>query len=208
MIETHYDVEAAMSRTSVQHTLWVIDAGARDFRYKTIPDAVRILNTVFFPNCLGDVGTNFKIDAAIAQVATGTTITPGAFDAVVFLVRDVTQSLPVTKLNQTLKPSTVTNSKVLGNTWLGLSGGGLAEVFWDRLFSNQEAANSIFHEAAHLKSGLDDAMHTATVGAPHGGPGLRVLAAQGGGVISPSGDDFDFYMKAITNRIALRTKIP
>jgi hypothetical protein len=196
-----------MSRTLIQHTLWVIDAGARDFRYKTIPDAVRILNTVFFPNCLGDVGTNFTIDAAIAQQATGT-ITPGAFDAVVFLVRDVTQSLPVTKLSQTLTPTTVTNSKVLGNTWLGLAGGDLAEVFWDRVYSNQEAANSIFHEAAHLKSGQGDAMHTATVGAPHGGPGLKVLAAQGGGVINPSGDDFDFYMKAITSRITLRTKIP
>jgi len=51
---------------------------------------------------------------------------------------------------------------------------------------NTEAAAAIFHEAAHLKSGLGNAMRTARVGAPHGGPGLRVLGAVGGGKSAPS----------------------
>lgn len=194
-------------RQTIQHTLWVFDAGARDFRSKTIPEAIGLLNALFLPNCVGDVGVNFTINSAVATPVAGGPIAPGRFDAVVFLVRDVSHSLSA-KIGAKLSANAQNNNMVLGSTFIGHPAGGLAEVFWDRCFNNNEAAGAIFHEAAHLKSGLADKMHTATVGAPHGGSGLKVLSAIGGKHAIPSYDDLEFYSNAITNQITVRTQIP
>jgi hypothetical protein len=191
---------------TIQHTLWVFDTGLRDFRSKTIPDALSMLNGRFLSNCVGNVGTSFRIDSAAATTATGSTISPGRFDAVVFLVRDVDQSVGA-RIGGDLTQAR-NNRMILGNTFLGHPAGRLSEVYWDRCFNNNEAATAIFHEAAHAKSGLGGAMHTARVGAPHGGPGLRVLAEYGGGQVYPSEDDLDFYSDAITKPIVVRTQVP
>ena len=191
---------------TIAHTLWVFDAitGLRDLRNKSLPDVLNILNFDFLPNCVGPVpGKTDTISSAVATRATGTTIAPGRFDAVVFLVKDATQSFGP-KVGGT-GPG---GADVLGQTFLGAAGGDVAEVYWDRCFSSREMAASIFHEAAHLKSGLGQSMHNQTVGAPHGGPGLRVLRANGASFSSPSYDDLDFYAAAIARPILLRRTIP
>ena len=173
---------------------------------KSLDAVMSRLNSLFLANCVGGVNANFVIGAATGTLATPP-ITPAQFDAVVFLVGDVGRSL-APKIGRQVKPTTVSNPLVLGTTYLGQPGGGLAEVYWDRCYNNEEAAGAIFHEAAHLKSGLDDPMHTWKSPVPHGGPGLKVLSATGGKYPTPSWDDFEFYSSAITSQITVRTTIP
>lgn len=191
---------------TIQHTLWVFPVGLRAFRFATIPEAMNLLNGLFLSECKGNVG-NFTISSSVGTVASGSTITPAPFDATVFLVRDPSQSL-MPRVRATVPANVVNDQMVLGFTSVGQSGGPLAEVYWDRCFNNNEAAGAIFHEAAHAKSGLGDSMHTQTVGAPHGGPGLRVLSARGGKFPAPSGDDIDFYSNNIPKQINVRIQIP
>jgi len=194
-------------RQTIQHTLWVFDAGVRDFRFKSIPGAIGMLNALYLSNCIGDTGANFTVQSAVAMLAPGRMIAPQRFDAVVFLVRDPSQSLIAKTGGDIMEPSN--NPKAAGFTVAGNSAvAGLAEVYWDRCFNNSEVAASIFHEAAHLKSGLGRSMHTQTVGAPHGGPGLRVLSDQGSSKGFPSEDDLDFYADAITKPITVRSLVP
>ena len=192
---------------NIDHTLWVFDTivGLRDHRNKSLPDALKLLNGAYLSYCQGAVpgGSAHTIVSAIGKQVTGSQVSPSAFDAVVFLVKDPTQSF-----GPKIGGTAANQADVLGRTFLGAAGGGLAEVYWDLCRGNNELAAAIFHEAAHLKSGLGQQMHTATVGAPHGGPGLRVLRANGASFFAPSGDDCDFYSIAIPNRIALRTKPP
>jgi hypothetical protein len=190
---------------TINHTIWLVDTGLRDFRHKSIPETLGRINGIFLSNCIGNVATD-TIVSATARLAATVPITTARFDAVVFLVRNVAQSLaprigrsPTRALND---PS------VLGTTFLGSPGGGLAEVYWERCFSDSEAASAIFHEAAHLKSGLGEAMHIQKVGARHGGWGLRVLTEKGGAFPFPSEDDLDFYSSAITKPILLRSAVP
>ncbi|MGP0020921.1 MAG: hypothetical protein ACLPHP_20300 [Candidatus Sulfotelmatobacter sp.] len=196
-----------MTQTTIQHTLWVFPVGLRAFRFATIPEAMTLLNGLFLSACNGSNVGNFTISSAVGTVATGSSISPAAFDAVVFLVRDPSQSL-MPRVGATVPATVVNDPMVLGFTSIGQSGGPLAEVYWDRCFSNNEAAGAIFHEAAHAKSGLGNSMHTQTVGAPHGGPGLRVLSARGGKFPAPSGDDIDFYSNNIPKQITVRTQVP
>ena len=157
-------------------------------------------------DCLGVVpGGTDRITSAAAKLAASASIAPGRFDAVVFLVKDVSSSLRAVIPGVPLTPL---GPAVTGNTVLRVSGGGLAKVYWNRCFNDKEVAWAIFHEAAHLKSGLAGQMHTAVVGPPHGGPGIRVLTAAGAGASSPSSDDFEFYMMAIAKQITVRTRIP
>lgn len=190
---------------TIQPTLWVFPVGRRAFRYATIPEAISLLNGIFLSDCNGNVG-NFKV-TAVGTVATGSTISPGPFDAVVFLVRDAPQSL-MPRVGAAAPITVVSNRMVLGFTSLSLSVGPLSEVYWDGCNSNNEAAAAIFHEAAHAKSGLDNAMHTATVGVPHGGPGLRALSALGGKSPLPSKDDLDFYSNVVPKQITVRNHVP
>ncbi len=195
---------------NITHTIWIFQVGLRGSRYVSMDDVLAQLNTLYLPNCLDPVtigADTFTITAANAQLAQGNTITPGPFDAVIFLVRDVQQTL-VTRLNSTLPADIVNNRMKLGHTTLGFSTGGLAEVFWERCQNSREAAASIFHEAAHLKSNMDNSMHTVKVGGPHGGPGLRVLSALGSAATWPSWDDFEFYNNQIPKRVTLRTQVP
>jgi hypothetical protein len=191
---------------NIDHTLWVFDTivGLRDFRNKSLPEVLNMLNLEYLSNCVGVVpGGTDTIVSAVATRVNGALIAPGRFDAVVFLVKDATHSF-----GPKIGGSGPNSPDVLGRTFLGASGGGLAEVYWDTCFSSKEMAAAIFHEAAHLKSGKGQEMHDQTVGRPHGGPGLRVLRANGASFASPSGDDLDFYSVAITKTIALRTRIP
>lgn len=190
----------------IDHTLWVINASARYMGQKSLDTVMSRLNSLFLANCVGDVNANFAIGSATGTLAPPP-ITPAQFDAVVFLVGDVSRSLGP-KIGQQVRATTVRNPLVLGTTFLSVPGGGLAEVYWDRCFNNEEAAGAIFHEAAHLKSGLDDPMHTWKSPVPHGGAGLKVLSATGGKFPVPSWDDFEFYSSAITKQITVRTTIP
>ena len=192
----------------IRHTLWVFDAvaGLKDFRNKSLPDVMDKLNREYLANCVGAVphaGSTDKIVSADAKQVTGQTVPAGLFDAVVFLVKDDSQSF-----GPKIGGAFTSSPDVLGRTFLGTRGGGLSEVYWNKCYSSKELAASIFHEAAHLKSGLDNSMHNARVGAPHGGPGLKVLSANGSSFFSPSLDDFDFYSIAIPRHIIVRTRVP
>jgi hypothetical protein len=187
---------------TINHTLWVVNVSARPF-HASITGAIAELNEQFLSNCLGDVeGGQFTCGSAIAVERSP--ITPTPYDAVVFLVNNVNVSVTA-KLGANMQ---AIPGNALGDTLLGAPGGGCAEVFWDRCFGDAEAARAIFHEAAHLKSGMANAMHVAVVGAPHGGPGLRVLSAPGGSFKFPSYDDLEFYQRAIPRRIQNRTQAP
>ena len=195
-----------MQLQRIQHTLWVINASARYMGQKSLDTVMSRLNNLFLANCVGDVNANFAIGAATGTLATPP-IVPAQFDAVVFLVGDVGRSLGP-RIGQQPKPTTVSNRLVLGSTFLGAPSGGLAEVYWDRCVNNEEVAGAIFHEAAHLKSGLDAPMHNWKSPTPHGGPGIKVLSATGGKFPIPSWDDFECYSSFIPNQVTMRTNIP
>ena len=177
----------------VQHTLWIFDMAGANSQFKDRGEVLKIINGLFLANC------NAGIDSATARwVASNAIIAPGKFDAVVFVIDDIRHSL-VKKLGGSTDRASK-NSTVLGTTLLGATGGGLAEVYWDRCVNNSEIAGAIFHEAAHLKSEQDESMHTAKE--------VRILSAKGGQHQHPSWGDLEFYEAAIKRAITLRTKVP
>ena len=167
-----------------QHILWVFDLAGPDTEFKKRDEALLKLNADYLAN-FGDAIAH----AEAKWVDSNATIAPNKFDAVVFLIGDIRQSL-AKKLGGT-PPQKMT---ALGSTLLGATGGGLAEVYWDRCINSFEVAGSIFHEAAHLKSEQDDSMHNAD--------GVRVLRADGGSFRDPSWGDLDFYEAAIKRPIS------
>lgn len=188
----------------IQHTLWVLPHKLRDNASKTMTMVIARLNALFLANCLGPVnGGADQVVTAVARLAAGPTVPAANFDAVVFIIQERLHSF-----GPAVGGSAATENNVAGRTFLGARGGDLAEVYWGQCVSNGEAAAAIFHEAAHLKSGQGNDMHTATVGAPHGGKGLRLLRASSFSDV-PSEDDLDFYRAAIARRIIpLRTSVP
>jgi hypothetical protein len=123
-------------------------------------------------------------------------------------VAPICRSLTLASKVGTHASSALKNPLQLGATFLGSPQGGVAEVYVGRCRNDNELASSIFHEAAHLKSGMDESMHMAAVGPAHGGMALHVLTATGSNFSSPSGDDLDFYAKAIHRQIKIRVRVP
>lgn len=186
----------------ISHTLWVVPHRLRDNGAKNMASVISRLNDLFLANCVGPVpGGVDRVVSAVARLGTAP-VAAARFDAVVFVVQERTLSL-----GQSLGGSPTTEANVNGKTFLGAAGGDLAEAYWGQCVNNEEAATTIFHEAAHLKSGKGNDMHTAKVGAPHGGPGLRVLRASSFSQV-PSQDDLDFYTAAIARPITQWTRVP
>lgn len=168
----------------------MFDLAGPDTQFQTRDQVIQIINGIYLANC------NAGIDYAYAKwVKPDLIISPNKFDAVVFMVNDVRDSLL-----KKIGGSAQINPKALGTTLLGATGGGLAEVYWNRCLNNYETAGAIFHEAAHLKSGQIDSMHQAS--------GVRVLKENGGQYEYPSWNDLEFYEAAIKRPITLRTNVP
>lgn len=185
----------------IQHTLWMFDMAGRDDAYKTRDQVKKIIDAIYLANC------NDGIDNAFSKwIAYGETIAPNRFDAVVFVIDDTRHSL-VRKIGGDVSDADQSPT-VLGTTALGATGGGLAEVYWDRCVNHYEVAGAIFHEAAHLKSDMGKEMHDWKSPAQSGGMALRILSAKGGTYQYPSWGDLTFYEAAVKRAITLRTKAP
>ncbi|CAG9252168.1 hypothetical protein PUN4_180106 [Paraburkholderia unamae] len=177
---------------AIQHILWVFDLAGQNTDYKTRTESKKRLDLLFLSNC------NNGIESARSEwVGSATIIAPHEFDAVVFLIPNVGQSL----INKVGVDVSVVKADItaLGYTATGMPGGGVSEVYWDRCLNSQEVASSIFHEAAHLKS---------ENGKMHDKPRMRVLSVKGATYDYPSWEDLEFYEAAIKRRITLRTKVP
>lgn len=87
--------------------------------------------------------------------------TPTGIDIVVYVVTDVNQS--VIRHNGGDVSLAVSDTNILGLTDLNLN---ICEVYFDRAFqgSTKEVAGAAYHEAAHVKSQMDNAMHTSQNG--------------------------------------------
>ena len=178
---------------SIMHIVWIFDLAGADTQFKNRDDTLQTLYGNYLANCLDD-GISF---ASGTWVTSNTIIAPGKFDAVVFVVTDVNASVGAHVGGNVQNLA----SNALGNTVLGATGGGVAEVYWDRCFNNDEVAQAIFHEAAHLKSNQGEGMHTAR-------RGLRVLRKDGSSFKFPSWDDLEFYSAAIKQPVTLRRRVP
>jgi hypothetical protein len=87
-----------------------------------------------------------------------------------------------------------------GLTTIGLAGGPVPEVYWDRGTLN-ETVIALFHEAAHAKSGQGhDTMNSDA--------GLNVLDARCNPNAVPNTADIKFFQKAILRPIGLRATTP
>lgn len=187
----------------INHTIWVFNLATvgrlTGNQTQTIDGSLRHLNVALLPEC-----TDAQIVTATARLAAGTTIAPGLNDAVVFIVRDPAKSIHA-RLNMDIS-SAQNNPRALGLTAVGRRPG-LAEVFWERCMNDQEVACAIFHEAAHLMSEQDNAMHNFFI--PNtGGGGVRVLARDGGHHQFLSAGDIEFYQNAIRRGVPMRTQVP
>jgi len=159
------------------------------------------MDNLFLAPCVGGQITSAVSEWRQHDVA----FTPGAQDAVVFVVTDVGASLG-TRLGRPPKKA-LTSQTILGTTFLGQAGGDIAEVYFDRCFNDEALCNAIFHEAAHLKSNIDDKMHTFfTPGV--GGAGVRVLAGTAYSMVLPSFDDIEFFTQFIPRAAPLRSTAP
>ena len=101
---------------SINHTLWIFDRASRETDFKTKEQSLIILNNLFLANCIDD-----DVTSARAVLTTSGTITPGKYDAVVFLVQDLIHSV-AKKAGGNISIAAA-SSNVLGTTSLGLGGG-------------------------------------------------------------------------------------
>jgi len=175
---------------AINFTMWIFDIVGVPNREDDISS---LLNTNYLGLC-----TDGTVAATnVRWAASGDVIAPAKYDAVVFLISNPKASLtPLIGGNAT---RAVKKDTVRGLTTLGATGGGLAEVYWDRCYNLNSVASSIFHEAAHLKSGKDDAMHNT--------PGVSILSERGG-FDFPTWEDLDFFSAAIKRPITLRRRVP
>jgi hypothetical protein len=95
--------------------------------------------------------------------------TPSLFDTdvIVYVVPDVGQS--IIAANGGTAARAVANTNILGLTDLNSK---ICEVYFDRMFqgSAKELAGAVYHEAAHIKSNIDDALHSGQDGFLTGSP--------------------------------------
>jgi hypothetical protein len=114
---------------------------------------------------------------------------PQGVDIVVYVVTDVDKS--VIKHNGGDVTVAVTDTNLLGLTDLNLK---ICEVYFDRAFqgSTKEVAGAAYHEAAHVKSDMDNAMHTGRDGFLGGKPDYNG---------NPTVKNTDFFAKHIAKTI-------
>jgi len=116
--------------------------------------AITLLKT-YLPAVIAKQKTFDSSDAKLVDDTTSPAILET--DVIVYLVRNISKSvISANGGNVTLAQN---NDKVLGLTDLTLK---ISEVYFDRLYdgSAKELAGAAYHEAAHIKSNMDNSMHT------------------------------------------------
>jgi hypothetical protein len=139
--------------------------------------------------------------ASASVVAGNTLISPGRFDAVVFLTNiGFRGSGSIMKRAGVSPDEAIGNEDVKGLTVASLSGGGIAEVYWNRCERLIQVCAAIFHEAGHLKFNGPGAMHDQK--------GVKVLASHTKNVGIPEPADLHvFASRCIPNAVPLRTRV-
>jgi len=112
-------------------------------------------------------------------------------DVVVYLVPDPKRS--VIKANGGSVQMALEDDLVLGLTDLNLQ---ICEVYFDRAFdgSPKEIAGAAYHEAAHLKSNLDNSMHSRQAGFFSAKPDYNG---------SPTANNVNFFAQNISRQLRL-----
>ena len=125
---------------------------------ESLEKAVTLLNT--YLKAVVDKQKTFDAGTA-ALVEDGTTPSILETDVIVYMVRNISKS--VIKAQGGSVATAEANDKILGMTDLNKK---ICEVYADRLYedSPKELSGAIFHEAAHIKSNQDNAMHTNKTG--------------------------------------------
>lgn len=113
-------------------------------------------------------------------------------DVIIYVVSDVNKS--IIKANGGTVARAEANPNTLGLTDLNAK---ICEVYFDRMFqgSAKELAGAAYHEAAHIKSNMDDAMHTNQDGFLKGAPDYNG---------SPSDKNTGFFAKHLGKKVSLR----
>jgi hypothetical protein len=182
----------------IAHTLWLFDLAGADAAFKTKAEVQKFIQGAYLDNMLDDAGAPHGIaSASVRWVSAAEVIAPAKFDAVVFVVPDVRYGL-LKRVGGSTEQA-MQDTTVFGTTALDHPMGGMAEVYWERCKNTEDAASSILHEAAHLKSGQSDKMHSAK--------DVRIFSKTGTGR-SLSWGDIDFYKAAIRRPVKLRTRVP
>lgn len=111
-------------------------------------------------------GTTFD-SSDVVYVDDSTTPSLGDTDVVVYVVRSLAKSVISAKNGSVAVAEANTN--ILGLTDLNLK---ICEVYFDRLYegSPKELAGACYHEAAHIKSNMDNSMHNNQDGFLKGSP--------------------------------------
>ncbi len=177
-------------------TLWVFElCGITDVKRLEIAN---LLNTQFLTPLVGG-----GISSARARVVAGdATITPGRFDAVVFLTNIGFQgSGSIMKRVGERPEEAIGNENVKGLTIKGSGAtAGVAEAYWNRCELLTHVCATIFHEAGHLKFKGKGSMHDQ--------PGVYVLASHTRNGSTPNDADIKVFKAAIPHVVALRTRVP
>ncbi len=111
-------------------------------------------------------GTTFD-SSDVSYVDDSTSPALGETDAVVYVVRNISKSVISAKGGSVAIAESNTN--ILGLTDLNQK---ICEVYFDRLYegSSKELAGACYHELAHIKSNMDNSMHTNQDGFLKGSP--------------------------------------
>lgn len=124
-------------------------------------------------------------------VEDGNTPSPADTDVIVYMVRNVGKS--VIKAQGGSAAIAEGNDGILGLTDLNLK---ICEVYADRLYedSPRELSGAIYHETAHIKSNMDNAMHTGKSGFLGASPDYNG---------SPTDDNNEFVAKHLGRKVSM-----
>lgn len=120
--------------------------------------AVNLLKT-YLQSVIAKSTTFDSSDAVLVDESTTPTLLET--DVVVYVVRNISKSVISAKGGSVSIAEN--NENTLGLTDLNLK---ICEVYFDRLYegSPKEFAGACYHEAAHIKSNMDNSMHTKSDG--------------------------------------------
>jgi len=119
-----------------------------------IDKAITLLNT-YLPKVVAKNASFSGGDAKYADDATTPTLLDT--DVIVYVVRDISKSV-ISKQGGSVAIAEA-DGNIMGLTDLNKK---ICEVYFDRIYqdSSKELAGAIYHEAAHIKSNMDNSMHT------------------------------------------------
>ena len=130
-------------------------------------------------------------DGSDAVLVDGTTPALADTDVVVYMVRNINKSVIAAQGGSVAVAEANTN--IMGLTDLNKK---ICEVYCDRLYedSPKELSGAIYHEAAHIKSNMDNTMHTNQNGFLGGSPDYNG---------SPTDDNTAFMAKHIGRKLTM-----